>query len=93
MSGAATPGFLAVAGRELRWIWQDRAAFLLVFIIPLLAASISAPTFSEPVIRRMRAAIVDQDRTQTFIFVTWYFGGGGVRITLVRAGSRPSGNR
>jgi ABC-2 type transport system permease protein len=65
MSRAAKPGFLAVAGRELRWIWQDRAAFLLVFIIPLLAASILAATFSEPVIRRMRVAIVDQDRTQT----------------------------
>src|SRR5580704_3611028 len=58
-------GFLAVAGRELKWIWQDRAAFLLVFIIPLLAASILAATFSEPVIRRMRVAIVDEDRTQT----------------------------
>ena len=58
-------GFLAVAERELRWIFADRAAFLLVFIIPLLAASILAATFSEPVIRRMRVAIVDQDRTQT----------------------------
>jgi ABC-2 type transport system permease protein len=65
MTRAARPGFLAVAGRELRWIWQDRAAFLLVFIIPLLAASILAATFSEPVIRRMRVAIVDEDRTQT----------------------------
>ena len=37
-------GFLAVAGRELRWIWGDRAAFLLVFIIPLLAASFLAGT-------------------------------------------------
>ncbi len=58
-------GFLAVAGRELQWIWRDRAAFLLVFIIPLLAASILAATFSEPVIRRMSVAIVDEDRTQT----------------------------
>jgi len=58
-------GFLAVAGRELRWIWQDRAAFLLVFILPLLAASFLAATFSEPVIRRMSVAIVDEDRTQT----------------------------
>src|SRR5580704_16532539 len=58
-------GFLAVAGRELRWIWQDRAAFLLVFIIPLLAASFLAATFSQPVIRRMSVAIVDEDRTQT----------------------------
>jgi ABC-2 type transport system permease protein len=58
-------GFLAVAGRELRWIWGDRAAFLLVLIIPLLAASFLAGTFSEPVIRRMSVAIVDEDRTQT----------------------------
>jgi ABC-2 type transport system permease protein len=58
-------GFLAVAGRELQWIWSDRAAFLLVLIIPLLAASILAATFSEPVIRRMSVAIVDADRTQT----------------------------
>ena len=62
---AARPGFLAVAGRELNWIWRDRTAFLIVVILPLMAATILASTFSEPVIRRLRVAVVDQDRTQT----------------------------
>jgi ABC-2 type transport system permease protein len=62
---AAKPGFLAVAGRELRWIWSDRVAFLIVLILPLMAATILASTFSEPVIRRLRVAVVDADRTQT----------------------------
>lgn len=59
------PGFLAVAGRELRFIWRDRIAFLVVLVLPLMAAVILASTFSDPVIRRLRVALVDEDRTQT----------------------------
>ena len=59
------PGFLAVAARELRWIWTDRVAFLIVLILPLMAATILASTFSAPVIRGLHIAVVDEDRTPT----------------------------
>jgi ABC-2 type transport system permease protein len=62
---AMRPGFLGVAGRELSFIWRDRIAFLIVLVLPLMASALLASTFSDPVIRRLRVAVVDQDRTQT----------------------------
>jgi len=58
-------GILAVAAREIAWIRRDRAAFLLVFGIPLIAFALLAATFSNAVIRNLRVDVVDQDHTPT----------------------------
>ena len=57
-------GILAVAAREIAWIRRDRAAFLLVFGIPLIAFALLASTFSNAVIRNLRVDVVDQDHSQ-----------------------------
>jgi ABC-2 type transport system permease protein len=59
------PGLLLVAAREWRWLMRDRLAPLLVFVVPLVAFAILAAVFSQPVIRGLRTAVVDDDRTQT----------------------------
>ena len=58
-------GILAVGARELRWMWRDRAAFLLVAVIPLIAFAILGATFSNAVIRDLHVDVVDQDQSQT----------------------------
>src|SRR3954465_10516231 len=66
MMGMSTrPGILRVAAREVNWMWRDKVALILVIVIPLLAFSLLATTFSNAVIRDLRVDVVDQDRSQT----------------------------
>lgn len=65
MITAHRPGVVDVAIREVRWIWRDKAALLLVVGIPLIAFALLAVTFSNAVIRNLEVDIVDQDRSET----------------------------
>ena len=56
---------LLVATRELRWMRRDRVALFLTIGVPLLAFALLAATFSNAVIRNLRVAVVDADRTPT----------------------------
>ncbi|WDZ79152.1 ABC transporter permease (plasmid) [Ensifer adhaerens] len=58
-------GLVAVAAREVLWIWRDKVALLLVVGIPLLAFSLLAATFGNAVIRNLHVDVVDQDRSRT----------------------------
>jgi len=60
-----SPGFLAVAMRELDWLRHDRVALGLVLAIPLVAIAVLSLTFSNSVIRDLRVDVVDQDQTRT----------------------------
>jgi ABC-2 type transport system permease protein len=62
---APHPGFLAVVTREVNWFRHDRAAILMVLIMPLLAFGLLAGTFRNAVIRDLGVDIVDQDRSRT----------------------------
>src|ERR1700749_2248199 len=59
------PGLLLVATRELRWMEHDGVALILVLVVPVLAFAILTLTFSNAVIRNLRVAIVDADRSAT----------------------------
>jgi ABC-2 type transport system permease protein len=59
------PGLLLVATRELRWMQRDGVALILVLLVPVLAFAILTLTFSNAVIRNLRVAIVDADRSAT----------------------------
>src|SRR5262249_24155922 len=59
------PGLIAVAWRELRWIWHDRIALFLVAGVPLFAITVLSLTFSNAVIRELSVDVVDADRTPT----------------------------
>ena len=65
MPDARRFGIVDVAVREVIWIWRDRIALFLVVGIPLIAFAILAATFSNAVIRDLRVAVVDQDRSKT----------------------------
>jgi ABC-2 type transport system permease protein len=65
MSMPEATGLVAVAAREVRWIWRDKVALVLVVAIPLIAFALLAGTFSNAVIRDLRVDIVDQDQTPT----------------------------
>jgi ABC-2 type transport system permease protein len=56
---------LLVATRELRWMRRDGVALILVLIVPVLAFAILTLTFSNAVIRNLRVAIIDADRSAT----------------------------
>lgn len=58
-------GLIAVAWREIQWIWHDRVALLLVAGVPLLAFALLSLTFSNAVVRDLRVDVVDADNTQT----------------------------
>ena len=59
------PGFLLVARRELRWLFHDRAALILIFGVPLFAFVVLTAVFSHPVIRGLGVVFVDADRSDT----------------------------
>src|SRR5215831_3742623 len=59
------PGFLLVARRELRWLFHDRAALILIFGVPLFAFVVLTAAFSHPVIRGLGVVVVDADRSDT----------------------------
>ncbi|MGL4441756.1 MAG: ABC transporter permease [Bosea sp. (in: a-proteobacteria)] len=76
-------GLLAVAARELRWIWRDRVALILVIAIPLISFAVLAATFSSAVIRNLNIDVVDQDRSVTSsAFVQAINASPGVNIAL-----------
>src|SRR5690349_11224499 len=59
------PGFLLVARRELRWLFRDRVALILIFGVPLFAFTVLSAVFSHPVIRGLGVVAVDEDRSET----------------------------
>jgi ABC-2 type transport system permease protein len=59
------PGFLLVAQRELRWLFRDRVALILIFGVPLFAFVVLSAVFSHPVIRGLGVVVVDADRSDT----------------------------
>jgi ABC-2 type transport system permease protein len=61
----AEPGLLLVATRELRWMRRDGVALILALLVPVLAFAILTLTFSNAVVRNLRVAIVDADRSPT----------------------------
>jgi ABC-2 type transport system permease protein len=63
MRPAAKPGFLLVARREIRWLFRDRVALLLIFGVPLFAFVVLTTVFSHPVIRHLGVTVVDEDRS------------------------------
>lgn len=65
MPAPIAPGLLAVATREVAWIWRDRVALLLVLAIPLFAFFILTATFSNAVVRNLRVDVVDMDHSDT----------------------------
>jgi ABC-2 type transport system permease protein len=60
-----TSGFVTVAAREVAWIWRDKVAVVLTLVVPLLAFTLLAATFSHAVVRNLRVDVVDEDRTPT----------------------------
>jgi ABC-2 type transport system permease protein len=58
-------GLVAVALREVDWIWHDRVALFLVLGVPLLAFAILSLTFSNAVVRELRVDVVDSDLSPT----------------------------
>jgi ABC-2 type transport system permease protein len=65
MRRPAKPGFLLVARRELRWLFHDRVALILIFGVPLFAFAVLTAVFSHPVIRGLGVVVVDADRSDT----------------------------
>jgi ABC-2 type transport system permease protein len=65
MRQAPKPGFLLVARREWRWLFNDRAALILIFGVPFFAFAVLAAVFSHPVIRGLGVVVVDEDRSET----------------------------
>jgi ABC-2 type transport system permease protein len=83
MEAIVKTGLLAVAARELRWIWRDRVALILVIVIPLISFLVLAATFSNAVIRDLKIDVVDQDRSVTSsAFVQAINASPGVEIAL-----------
>jgi ABC-2 type transport system permease protein len=65
MRPPARPGLWLVATREIRFFRHDRAGYLLVVIVPLIAFAVLAWTFSSAVVRGLDVAVVDADRSAT----------------------------
>src|ERR1700719_2196791 len=87
------PGFLLVGRRELRWLFHDRVALILIFGVPLFAFVVLAAVFSHPVIRGLGVVVVDADRSDTSrAFVEQVAAAPGLSITE-RAGDLASAAR
>ncbi|WP_376984335.1 ABC transporter permease [Bosea sp. R86505] len=65
MGAVADTGLLAVARREVSWIWRDKVALILLFVIPLMSFAVLATTFSAAVIRELKIDVVDLDNSAT----------------------------
>lgn len=75
-------GLIAVAWREIQWIWQDRVALFLVAGVPLLAFAVLSLTFSNAVVRDLRVDVVDADNSPTSaIFIQAVNAAPGVAVT------------
>lgn len=82
MAAESPAGLIAVARRELDWIWHDRVALFLVVGVPLLAFAVLSLTFSNAVIRDLRVDVVDGDNTPTSaIFIQAVNAAPGVAVT------------
>ena len=82
MADRLPAGLIAVAWREVQWIWRDRVALFLVAGVPLLAFAILSLTFSNAVVRDLRVDVVDADRTETSsIFVQAVNAAPGVAVS------------
>jgi len=65
MRAPPSPGLLLVATRELRWMRRDGVALVLVVLVPVIAFAILTLVFSNAVVRNLRIAVVDADRSAT----------------------------
>jgi ABC-2 type transport system permease protein len=65
MKPRARPGFWLVVRRELRWLFHDKVALILIFGVPLFAFVTLSVVFSHPVIRGLGVVVVDADRSET----------------------------
>ena len=63
MRRPARPGLWLVAWREVRFFRRDRAGYLLIVVIPLLAFAVLAWTFSNAVVRGLNVVVVDADHS------------------------------
>jgi len=59
------PSLGLVALREIRFFRRDRAGYLLVIIVPLVAFAVLSWTFSSAVVRGLNVVVVDADRSET----------------------------
>lgn len=76
------PGLVAVAAREVAWIWRDKVAVILTMVVPLLAFTLLTATFSDAVVRNLKVDVVDMDRTPTStMFVQAIEAAPGVEVT------------
>lgn len=74
-------GFVAVAAREVRWIWRDKVAAIFTLVVPLLAFALLAATFSHAVVRNLRVDVVDADQTAaSALFVQAIHAAPGVEV-------------
>jgi ABC-2 type transport system permease protein len=58
------PSLGLVALREIRFFRRDRAGYLLVIVVPLIAFAVLTWTFSSAVVRGLNVVIVDADRSE-----------------------------
>jgi ABC-2 type transport system permease protein len=65
MKRPARSWLILVALREIRFFRRDRAGYLLVIVIPLLAFAVLTWTFSSAVVRGLDIVVVDGDRSET----------------------------
>jgi ABC-2 type transport system permease protein len=81
MRAPARPGLLLVAAREWRWMRRDRLALFLAIGVPVIAFAILAGIFSNAVVRNLRVAVLDSDRSSTSLTYVQAIGSApGVRI-------------
>jgi ABC-2 type transport system permease protein len=59
------PGLLAVAAREVRWIFRDPVARFLLFGVPVIAFAVLGLTFSAAVVRGLDVVVADMDHSAT----------------------------
>ena len=59
------PGLLAVAAREVQWIFRDPVARFLLFGVPVIAFAVLGFTFSHAVVRGLGVVVVDMDNSAT----------------------------
>ena len=64
MKPPSRPGLGLVALREIRYFRRDRAGYLLAIVVPLIAFSVLAWTFSSAVVRGLDVVVVDADRSE-----------------------------
>jgi ABC-2 type transport system permease protein len=57
------PGLGLVALREIRFFRRDRAGYLLVIVVPLIAFAVLTWAFSSAVVRGLNVVVVDADRS------------------------------